>query len=374
MPPTVSQPLSTTPTTTPPQPGRLPELPEAIPYLVGNVWYAVERAGAVPDDRPIALTFAGLDLVLFRTATGDLRCFADRCPHRGAQLSAGRLEAGQLRCPFHGWLFAGDGRCQEIPAHPPGTVHPPRCDLQAPLTVVEHADFIWLWWGTANPDHNALPALPDFPSDRWRSVSSAFPWETHFSRVIESTLDNSHAYWVHNSTFATQASPLSEPYGLVKEERHVRASVRYELPVPGWLGTLMKLQGKPAELVAETTFSFYFPNLNIVDTRVGDFMHVIFVHASVPLSASSSSGRWIKYSPRKKGFRPPGTDEKSIEISRSIYAEDHGVVQGQRPMAVPLDFRQESHVASDLLSIEFRKMLKRELEQWQAIAPAQMPN
>ncbi|WP_225323194.1 hypothetical protein [Synechococcus sp. RSCCF101] len=228
--------------------------------------------------------------------------------------------------------------------------------------VCDHLGFIWLWWGRLPSEPERLPDLPTYPAETWRSVSAEFPWNTHFTRVVESTLDNSHAYWVHNSTFATQASPLSEPYGLVKQDRHVRASVRYELPVPRWLSVLQRLRGRPAELVAETTFSLYFPNLNIVDTRVGDLMHVVFVHASVPLTATSSVGRWIKYSPRRPGFRLPGAEEKSIAISRSIYEEDHGVVQSQRPYAVPLDFRCESHVASDLLSLEYRKMLRRELE------------
>lgn len=35
------------------------------------------------------------------------------------------------------------------------------------------------------------------------------------------------------------------------------------------------------------------------------------------------------------------------------------MVQSQRPFPVPLDFAEESHVNSDLLSIEYRKLLKR---------------
>ena len=45
------------------------------------------------------------------------RCFEDRCPHRLAPLSEGRIEPkdGSLYCNYHGWRFNGDGSCAGIP-------------------------------------------------------------------------------------------------------------------------------------------------------------------------------------------------------------------------------------------------------------------
>ena len=38
------------------------------------------------------------------------------CPHLGAHLGhGGRVEGGAVRCPFHAWLWGGDGRCLEVP-------------------------------------------------------------------------------------------------------------------------------------------------------------------------------------------------------------------------------------------------------------------
>ena len=91
---------------------------------------------------------------------------------------------------------------------------------------------------------------------------------------------------------------------------------------------------------------------------MGDILHVVFVNASLPQTEHKTISRWVKYSP-KKSFNLPGREAKSVEISRTIFEEDHGVVQSQRPYPVPLDFADESHVNSDLLSIEYRKLLKR---------------
>lgn len=329
----------------------------AITHLTSNCWYAVAPSATLAD-QPLALPFAGLELVLFRTANGQPRAFSDRCPHRGASLSLGSVNNGCLRCPFHGWAFDGEGHCVEVPADGPGASLPARSQLQLPHTVTEHQGFVWLWWGEGAPDTALLPKLPQFDPNLWRQVHSSFVWKAHFSRVIESNLDNSHAYWVHKGTFASQESPLSIPYDLQKGERWFSARVTFDLPLTPALRLLQRLQGKGERLSAQTTFSFFYPNLNIVDTTVGDFLHVIFINASLPQSESETLSRWVKFSPRK-GIGFPGRDAKSIEISRTIFEEDHGVVQSQRPFPVPLDFGQESHVNSDLLSIEYRKLLKR---------------
>lgn len=49
--------------------------------------------------------------------SGSWRVFEDRCPHRLAPLSEGRIEPsdGTLMCSYHGWRFSGEGKCEHIP-------------------------------------------------------------------------------------------------------------------------------------------------------------------------------------------------------------------------------------------------------------------
>ncbi len=69
------------------------------------------RAGAV---KP--LHYFGRELVVFRGEDGVAHVLDAHCPHLGAHLGfGGRVEGGALRCPFHGWLWNGDGRCLEVP-------------------------------------------------------------------------------------------------------------------------------------------------------------------------------------------------------------------------------------------------------------------
>ena len=329
----------------------------AITHLAENCWYAVAPSATLTE-QPLALPFAGQDLVLFRDGSGKPRAYSDRCPHRGASLALGTVQRGCIRCPFHGWQFNADGECIEVPADGPGASLPARSHLQGDYQVFEHRGFVWMWWGSDHPDPDLLPELREFDPEKWQQVSSTFQWDAHFSRVIESNLDNSHAYWVHKSSFASQESPLSIPYELNKGERSFSAKVTFELPLPPALKLLRRLGGKGSKLSATTIFSFIYPNLNIVDTTVADLLHVVFINASLPQTENKTLCRWVKHSPRKR-INLPGYKAKSIEISRTIFQEDHGVVQSQRPYPVPLDFENESHVNSDLLSIEYRKLLRR---------------
>src|SRR5439155_15396039 len=81
-----------------------------------------QRQDAHAAQRPVkAVRLLGEDFVLFRDAAGQWGLVDRACPHRGADLSYGRLEPEGLRCPFHGWKFAVDGRCLETPAEPAGS-------------------------------------------------------------------------------------------------------------------------------------------------------------------------------------------------------------------------------------------------------------
>ena len=67
--------------------------------------------------RPVAVVRGDSAIVLYRGVGGAALALEDRCPHRRAPLSLGRVtESGMLQCGYHGWTFdGGSGRCVEIP-------------------------------------------------------------------------------------------------------------------------------------------------------------------------------------------------------------------------------------------------------------------
>ncbi|MBR0836435.1 Rieske 2Fe-2S domain-containing protein [Bradyrhizobium manausense] len=78
-----------------------------------STWYAVALSRKI-GAKPHRVLLGGQPFVLFRSGE-TLKCLTDRCPHRFAPLSLGRVIDGTIECPYHGWQFGGDGRCRSMP-------------------------------------------------------------------------------------------------------------------------------------------------------------------------------------------------------------------------------------------------------------------
>src|SRR4029077_7587942 len=94
-------------------------------------------------DRPLQVWLLGEPWAVVRL-DGEVRAYRDRCPHRFAPLSTGRVVEGELECGYHGWRFAADGRATAIPALGPDAVLPQRACLDAAHGVRERYGLVWL--------------------------------------------------------------------------------------------------------------------------------------------------------------------------------------------------------------------------------------
>src|SRR5919202_294131 len=90
--------------------------------LMRRYWQPVALSEELPPGgAPLPVQILSEELVLFRDEAGVPALLGLHCPHRGADLSYGRLEDGGLRCLYHGWLYDGAGRCLEQPGEPAGS-------------------------------------------------------------------------------------------------------------------------------------------------------------------------------------------------------------------------------------------------------------
>ena len=63
-----------------------------------SLWHPVAQSQEVVT-APLPVQLLEQPLVLWRNAEGLVQAFNDRCPHRGARLSMGRVENNNLECP-----------------------------------------------------------------------------------------------------------------------------------------------------------------------------------------------------------------------------------------------------------------------------------
>ncbi|HEY7165844.1 MAG TPA: Rieske 2Fe-2S domain-containing protein [Candidatus Binatia bacterium] len=178
--------------------------------LMGNLfrqyWIPVTPAADMrePGGRPLRVKLLGEDLVLFRCAKGELGLIGSFCPHRLAPLFYGRVEADGLRCAYHGWKFAPDGKCIEMPNIPTEIAFSDEIHHPA-YPCVEHGGIIWTYMGQSR----TVPELPDLEFlrvDEGDRQYRLFFQECNYLQVLEGGIDPTHVMWLHS------------PYDLADEE------------------------------------------------------------------------------------------------------------------------------------------------------------
>jgi phthalate 4,5-dioxygenase oxygenase subunit len=151
-----------------------------------------------PDGAPVRLWVLGEDLRAFRTTDGTVGLTSPRCPHRGADLFFGRNEQGGIRCAYHGWKFAVDGRCLDLPTMDPGPARA-RAEENIRLTVYptrEQNGFIWAYMGPRD-------AVPSFPELEFTTLPAAHSFvskklqQCNWAQACEGGLDTAHFSFLH---------------------------------------------------------------------------------------------------------------------------------------------------------------------------------
>jgi phenylpropionate dioxygenase-like ring-hydroxylating dioxygenase large terminal subunit len=151
-------------------------------------WYAVALSRAV-SRKPHRVLIAGQAFVIFRSG-GALRCLTDRCPHRFAPLSLGRVVADTIECPYHGWRFDGTGRCRAVP----GLLEPVPNVIVPPHAVREANGLVYI-----SPDAARGEPYPGVLSGPG-TVSSVVENRVRSSLidVAENILDATHTHFTHS--------------------------------------------------------------------------------------------------------------------------------------------------------------------------------
>ena len=182
------------------------------------------------DGDPLRVRFCGEDYVTFRDSGGKLGLMDELCPHRGTSLALGRVEDGGIRCIYHGWKFAVDGRLLDTPNHP----DPNFCThfKAASYPVREAGGLIWGYFG---PKDKA-PAFPDYafmhaPENRRYLVRVDVA--CNYLQLLEGGMDSSHVGILHadvartgwNKGTFTRSNDPNNPGGLAVDDNAPTLSI-----------------------------------------------------------------------------------------------------------------------------------------------------
>jgi phenylpropionate dioxygenase-like ring-hydroxylating dioxygenase large terminal subunit len=169
-------------------------------------------------------------VVLFRTTEGKPVALEDRCCHRQAPLSMGKLVGNVVTCPYHGLQFDTTGRCIKVPSQ---ERIPPNARVRS-YPVVERNHWIWIWTGDpANADPALIEDFHWMDDPAWRFGGSYLHVEGNYLLVVENLLDTTHLPFLHPNTLGTDSFARSE-FEVKREGDRITASryVMDDLPAP----------------------------------------------------------------------------------------------------------------------------------------------
>ncbi len=226
--------------------------------LMRQYWQPIALAEELKPSTPLPVRILGENLVLFKDDQGRVGVVQRRCPHRGADLSYGRVEDGGLRCIYHGWLFGVTGKCLAQPGEPASRSFADRLQtISYPCREV--AGLILVYMGGGDP-----PPLPNYPffqeTDDKRVWTTKMHHECNYLQASEGNVDPQHLSYLHR--FLTDDNAI-----LPALNRLLVADVAPELHVSttGFGLELMAIRNLPSGDRYVRITNFVMPNCSAFD-------------------------------------------------------------------------------------------------------------
>lgn len=324
--------------------------------LLRRYWHPVAIAAELPEDNPVKFVrILCEDLVLFKTKKGEFGLLQDRCAHRGASLSYGRVDERGIACVYHGWLYDIHGNCLETPAEP--------ADSNLCQTVKHKAypvqKLAGLYWGYLGPQ--PAPAIPKYDvwarTDGWHWLRALPQLDCNWLQAMENSVDTAHLHILHQE--------------LVTDGFKVESTTR------GTIDNLIKFEVEPIDhgLLKRRVFKdgkveehpLLFPTVlrqaNRTQIRVPiDDTHtwIVYVHFVPDAAEPRANKDDVPVYYRKPFKNPPDASHPFTKFRLDqVDAQDFMAWETQGPI---VDRTRERLTGSDRGVVMYRDMLRREID------------
>jgi len=165
--------------------------------MIKNKWYVILESKEIKKGKILKVKRFGMDIILWRKNDGTISAIESRCPHRGADLSQGKIVDDCVQCPYHGILFDGNGNAKLIPSMGKAAKISEGYKARN-ILVKEFNGLVFMWYGEKynGEEIKWFEDLDDsFSYSSFKSV-----WKVNYTRAIENQLDVSHLPFVHRTT------------------------------------------------------------------------------------------------------------------------------------------------------------------------------
>lgn len=311
---------------------------EDVVLALRRCWQPVARLQDLKGG-PQRAMLLGEALAVFLTEGGGPAVVADRCAHRGASLSMGKVCGESVQCPYHGWEWAGrDGACTRIPSLSDQRQIPSRARISA-YPARAHLGLVWT---VLEEPLNGLPDPPWFDADEWTwGHGTPFELPVAFGLMIENFRDVAHFAFVHKVTLGDMPEVI-EP--LEPKRNGIEVTLRRKMGF-----------GEDAEAVwgtlREMGYHVIAPNFTSARLFTDDGVRCV-LHAARAISATESAHYWIEGG--LENFDEERL-EQAIAYDGRIYEEDVAITSAIEPREYPLDSNADANALADRFTLAYRQ-------------------
>ncbi len=310
--------------------------------IVLNDWHALARSQALESGGLLTARLLGQDLVLWRSKSGQVQVWHDRCPHRSVRLSFGTVVEDAIVCAYHGLSYGTDGRCVNVPAHP-GYV-PPKQACARTYLVQERYGLIYVCLGTPTQD---IPSFLEWDLPDYRCyLTGPYPIRSNGLRAIENFLDVAHFPFIHGGILGDRDKPEIDEYEVTLTAARVYAKdIRVWQPDPYGTGIGDYVS---YEYWALRPFTAYLRKVS----PNGDCLTLLYNVTPV------EEDECIAWMSGAMNYAQQLSLEDIMAFQDKIVLQDLKNLESHTPQKLPLDLQSEFHLPSDRTSLMYRKWLK----------------
>ncbi len=312
-------------------------------------WYPVMPKLKLSEE-PQGFELVGQKIVLWLDEKGQAVVARDRCCHRSAQLSIGKVIDGNIACPYHGWQYNSEGTCVKVPQLEDSSQIPKTYQIKTYKTQEKYG-YVWVCLGDPV---NEIPEIPEASDRNFRLIPEFYEtWHCAGLRVMENEFDLAHPTFVHTTTFGSEDHPIPDSIDIQETDYGLTGKATLGVVNPEQQQKNLKMEEGITTRILD--LDWYLPFTCKLRINYPNGLVHIIVNTATPINDSSS--QIVQFCLRNDTEADVKAKEV-VKFDRAVTLEDKAILE-TTDYDVPLDIKQEQHMMTDKPGILMRKKLSR---------------
>jgi phenylpropionate dioxygenase-like ring-hydroxylating dioxygenase large terminal subunit len=292
-------------------------------------------------NRVKSVTIEGHKYSLFRNGEGKVSLIDSVCPHRGADLSKGKVINNCIQCPYHGWEFDSDGKLSCVPSTDASL--PKKGDVDS-FSVVESGGFMWL----VDSMDDTLPTeyCDELFDDNWTKVYGSKILQGNILDWIMNGVDISHINYVHD--FANEDNGKVDNVIIKSHENYVDCFANVKPKASSSLTEHMQPNNG-----SEIHSRFIAPNTTSIRIKLKEPYEFITYTTLLPVDETHTKMSWCLLYPKHFLLNLPFVFNRIYNEMFRTVAQDEEIIKNITSLPTPYTL----NVPCDLYQIEALKKL-----------------